>query len=114
MIERRKELRHPLIVYLRVHDQGTDELVGQVVDISPSGMMLVSDTPFQLNGVEQLRVHLPFTEQTERHIDVQAECRWCGPDINEEYYDAGFKFLNRDLKMVEMINGVVEDMGFAA
>lgn len=114
MKDRRASERHNLIMYLRVHDRITDELVGHVVDVSAGGMMLVSDVPFEPLKTHHLRVMLPYTEQTDRTLDVDAECRWCGPDANDDYFDAGFKFMNPTAELREIIHGVVEDVGFAA
>lgn len=114
MKDRRAAERHNLIMYLRVHDRNTDELVGHIVDVSTGGMMLVSDAPFVPQETHQLRVILPYTEQTDRTLDLDAECRWCGPDANEDYFDAGFRFLNPNAELREVISGVVEDVGFAA
>lgn len=114
MKDRRDNERHNLIMYLRVHDQTTDELIGHVVDVSSGGMMLVSDAPFEPKSEHKLRVVLPYTEQEDRTLDIEVECRWCGPDANEDYYDAGFQFTNPTAELREMITGVVEDVGFAA
>lgn len=115
MKDRRTAERHNLIMYLRVHDQETDELVGHVVDVSTGGMMLVTDAPFQPKTEHKLRVVLPYTEQDEeRTLDIDAECRWCGPDANDDYFDAGFRFTEPNAKLREMITDVVDDVGFAA
>jgi hypothetical protein len=114
MKERRSAQRHNLIMYLRVHDRATDELVGHVVDVSSGGMMLVSDAPFVPEDTHELRIILPYTEQTDRSVDVDAQCRWCGPDANEDYFDAGFQFLGANAELREIITEVVEDVGFAA
>lgn len=114
MKDRRSAERHNLYMYLRVRDPETHDLIGHVVDVSTGGMMLVSDAPFQPNEVKQMVVELPYTEQEDRTIDIEAECRWCGPDANEDYFDAGFQFVNPTAELREMINGVVEDVGFAA
>lgn len=114
MRERRTAERHNLFMYLRVMDRATEELIGHVVDVSAGGMMLVSDTPFVPAKTHQLRIVLPYTEPDEQTMDIEAECRWCGPDANDDYFDAGFRFLNPSADLRERIRGVVEDVGFAA
>ena len=101
-------------MYLRVHDQDTDELVGHVVDVSSGGLMLVSDAPFEPMSHHKLSVVLPYTEQSDRTLDIDVECRWCGLDANDDYYDAGFRFVDPSAELREAINGVVEDVGFSA
>lgn len=114
MKDRREAERHNLYMYLRVRDSETDELVGHVVDVSSAGMMMVSDAPFEPKEIRQLTIELPYTEQQERTVDLEAECRWCGPDANDDYFDAGFRFVNPTAELRELIHGVVEDVGFAA
>ncbi len=114
MKERRTTERHNLIMYLRVHDRTTDDLVGHVVDVSTGGMMLVADNPFQPKETRQLRMVLPSIEEPDRTVDIDVECRWCGPDVNDTYFDAGFRFLNESAELREIIRGVVDDVGFAA
>ena len=113
MKERRSAERHNLIMYLQVRDRESDELIGHVVDVSTGGMMVVCDAPFQPAAKHQLRVLLPYTEE-ERTMDVDVECRWCGRDANEDYFDAGFRFLNTSTGLRDVIHSVVEDVGFAA
>ncbi len=114
MIERRKDTRHNLILYLRVFDRDNDKLIGHVVDVSSTGMMMVSDDSFAPRDVRKLRIMLPYSVQSARHMDVDVECRWCGPDANDDFYDTGFRFLNSDAVMRETIDSVVQDVGFAA
>ncbi|MEO1230507.1 MAG: PilZ domain-containing protein [Myxococcota bacterium] len=114
MKDRRTNERHNLIMYLRVHDQTTDSLVGHVVDVSTGGLMLVTNEAFEPYSQHKLRVLLPYTEDAEQTLDIDVECRWCGPDANEAYYDAGFRFVEPTAELRETIAGVVEDVGFAA
>lgn len=114
MKDRRVAERHNLIMYLRVQDTQTDELVGHVVDVSTGGMMLVTDQAFEPYSKHTLRVLLPYTEDVEQTLDIEVECRWCGPDANDDYYDAGFLFTDPNAKLRETITGVVDDVGFAA
>lgn len=113
MRDRRTSERHKLIMYLRVHDQETDELIGHIVDLSSGGMMLVADEPFQPKSEHQLKLMLPNSEQAEQTIDIRAECCWCGPDANDSYFDAGFRFLGTTAELRETISSVVDDVGFS-
>ncbi|MBX2813794.1 MAG: PilZ domain-containing protein [Myxococcales bacterium] len=112
MKDRRAAERHKLMMYLKVHHQVTNELVGHVVDLSTGGLMLVAGEPFQPKSYHQLKVVLPLDEDQERTMDVDVECCWCGPDVNDAYYDAGFRFLSLCPSLNEMISDVVEDLGF--
>ena len=112
MKDRRRSERHNLIMYLRVHDQSSGELLGHVVDLSTGGLMLVSDTPFKPKSIYKLGVALPYTEQADSVVEIDVECRWCGPDINDDYYDVGFRFIYPTAELRELIAGLIEDVGF--
>jgi hypothetical protein len=47
MQEKRKLKRRHLIYYLRVFEKNTDTLLGYLVDITPEGIMIMSESPVE-------------------------------------------------------------------
>ena len=93
-----------MIYYLRVFDNKTGRLVGQLVDITTQGMKLTSQHPVETNASFELRMVLPDTINGERKITFDTESIWCTKDINPKYYSIGFEFRQisqRDIKKVE-------------
>ncbi|GBC60989.1 PilZ domain-containing protein [Desulfonema ishimotonii] len=88
MDERRNAKRLRLIEYLRVFEQKTDLFVGHLVDVSDSGLALVSPKPIKRGQVLHLRVEI-LADQ----VMLDARCMWCRKDVHLESYDSGFRFL---------------------
>jgi hypothetical protein len=93
MIERKIPRRH-LIYYLRVFEQESDRLVGNLVDITPEGIMLVSDAELDPGREYELRMDLPTDVYNNGRLLFKAVCIWSKNDINPEFYDSGFRLLD--------------------
>ena len=93
MAEQRKHDRKHMINYLRVIDRNTEELVGNLVDITTEGCMLISDDPIETGADFELKLDLP-EEIRGRQITFDAHSRWCKSDVNPEFYDTGLRLSN--------------------
>ena len=58
-VNNRRLKRWYLVMYLRVFDEDTGELLGHVVDINKQGIRLVSDKPIPSNQIFRLWVDVP-------------------------------------------------------
>ena len=63
MDEKREIKRRHLIYYLRVFDRKTDQLLGHLVNITPQGIMLISEESLATDTTFQLRMKLPSALQ---------------------------------------------------
>jgi len=113
MDDRRKLKRRHLIYYLRVFEQGTNKLVGHLVDLTQEGIMLISENPIEVNKVHHLRMILPSRMGGNEEWLFDAESRWCKKDINPDFYDTGFKLLNLEPKGLEIISNLIQGFGFS-
>ena len=112
-VERRKATRHSLIEYLQVYDQETKDLLGRVVDVSEKGMMIIGNEPYEPEtGTRKLRMMLPKYFEGQEHMDFEAECRWTAPDINDDFFDGGFEFVNLTDDLKDTLDLVVEELSF--
>jgi len=109
--DRRKTQRKYLIYYLRVFDQNTGNLVGHIVDISPEGVMLISESPIEVDMVFQFRMDLP-TDTGKTHADFSARSIWCQRDANPDFYDTGFHLLEIEEGDVSAIEQLIRLYGF--
>ena len=107
----RKVARRHLIYYLRVFDRN-GKLVGNLVDISTRGIMLVSDSPIELNKRFHLKMVLPETISGSREVEFEAESRWCQNDANQDFYDTGFELIDPTNKFLEAVDKLVDDCLF--
>lgn len=109
--QRRVSRRH-LIYYLRVFDTATGELLGNLVDISTNGIMLVSDKPVVPNASYRLKMVLPETVDGRREVEFEAESRWCQKGANQDFYDSGFELIDPPSMFMDAVDKLVEDCLF--
>ncbi len=108
----RKVARRHLIYYLRVFSKQDDQMIGNLVDISTRGIMLVSDKPIETNKRFHLKMVLPETISGSREVEFEAESRWCQNDANQDFYDTGFELIDPTNKFLEAVDKLVDDCLF--
>lgn len=104
--------RRHLIYYLRVFDVETNSLLGNLVDISTKGMMVVSEQRVEPGKKYRLRMVLPDTVDGRKEVEFDAESRWCQNDTNEDFYDTGFELMNPQTEFLDAVDRLVEDYLF--
>jgi c-di-GMP-binding flagellar brake protein YcgR len=110
--DRRTVKRRHLFFYLRVWQSDSNRLLGHLVDITPGGMMLVSEEPIAVGEEFKLEIRTPDTEGAMKPMQFTATCRWSDNDINSSFYDSGFEFLDNTPEDIETISKLVEEYGF--
>lgn len=108
----RKVARRHLIYYLRVFDKDNGQMIGNLVDISTRGIMLVSDKPIDINQRFHLKMVLPETVAGSREVEFEAESRWCQNDANVDFYDTGFELIDPTNRFLEAVDKLVDDCLF--
>ena len=109
---KRTVARRHLIYYLRVFNHENGQLLGNLVDISTKGIMVVSDNPIPPNAHYHLRMVLPDTVEGSKEVDFEAESRWCRNDTNQDFYDTGFELLDPSMDFLDAVDRLVEDCLF--
>ena len=109
----RKMKRRHLIYYLRVFDRQTKEMLGHMVDVTPEGIMLISEKPIEVNKDFQLRMDLPMEIWGMEHLDFEARSLWGKRDVNPDFLNTGFELKDTDWKMVEAIERLISQYGFS-
>ncbi len=110
--DQRKLKRWYLVMYLRVYDQDTQELLGHIVDINKDGLRLVSDKPIGPHQRFRLWVDVPKENAAHQRIFLEAESLWCGRDINPDFYDTGFRILNIGASALLQLQLLIEEFKF--
>jgi hypothetical protein len=110
--EKRRIKRWYLVLYLRVYDQDTNELLGHIVDINKEGMRLVSDKPIELNRIYRLWVDVPKEGTPRQRIQLEGESLWTGRDVNPDFYDTGFLMLNISTQSLLQLQLLIEEFTF--
>ncbi len=112
MEEKRRLKRRHLIFYLRVFNADTNELLGYLVDITPEGIMLMSEKKIENGQRFRLKMDLPAEYSDHEHIEFEAESVWHSTDINPDFHDTGFKFSNVTVEEQQIIEDIIDDLGF--
>ncbi|HPH95074.1 MAG TPA: hypothetical protein PKW33_02095 [Anaerolineaceae bacterium] len=109
---KRKLQRRHLIYYLRVFDDTTNALLGHLVDITPEGVMLISENPIPTNVVYHLRMELPQDILGQGELEFVGKSIWSKKDVNPRFYDTGFEMIEVAQQHFTVIEQLVELFGF--
>ena len=109
--DRRKFRRRFLAFYSRVFDLRSHRLLGNVVDITPQGLMLLSETPLPPDTAFRLEIELPEGFASKRAITLDARSRWCEVDIDPHFHNTGFQLLNVTPEDAAIIEAIVAAFG---
>ncbi len=110
--ENKRDLkRHYLMFYLRVFNRDTGEVLGHLVDITTKGVMIMRETPVETGKEYNLRLRWRDAADKLQIADFSGVCRWCHPDVNPDFYGAGFAITIADESHVKAIHSLIEDLG---
>ena len=109
--EQRILKRHHLIYYLRVYDNTSSRVLGHVVDISPQGVLLITDEPLVPGESRRLRMRFPGMSTSRDELIFDAVCRWCRPDENPAFYLVGLQIQNVLPEEADFIQGMIRELG---
>lgn len=109
--EKRAIHRHHLIYYLRVYDGISSKVIGHVVDISPQGLLLITEEAIGVQEEYRLRMRLPGTESGPDELIFDSVCRWCRKDDNPAFYLAGFQIQNLEAEDLKVIQEMISEFG---
>ncbi|MCK5405314.1 MAG: PilZ domain-containing protein [Desulfobulbaceae bacterium] len=104
--------RRHLIYYLEVYDEASEELLGHLVDITTSGIKIVSKKPIDMGKVFKMRMSLPDGYFKENEVHFEGKSKWSGNDINPDFYDTGFEVPNLDKDVRKIIIKLITWLGF--
>lgn len=92
--EQRKADRKKIAGSMSVTDINRDRVIGQLVDISIDGLMLLGDAPLTINGMYQFDIELPEPVNGNSVLHLGAECLWCRNAEDPDHYWAGFHLID--------------------
>jgi len=110
--QKRKLKRRHLIYYLKVREQATDAPVGYLVDITTGGIMIMSETPIDVNKSFKLKIMLQTDAGDRKYLNFDAVSKWCRQSINSDFFDVGFELLDAGPESFSEIEKIIEELGF--
>ena len=112
MAEKRKIGRRYLLYYMRVYNAKTREQIGNLVDITPKGAMILSEDVIPAGTTLRLQVELSSDVGNKPFMEFSARSKWCQPDINPHLNNIGFEILDLTAEDAEIVQRVVSSYGF--
>lgn len=100
--DQRRIERHQLGEYLCVYNAYSGRPMGQIGNISPDGMMLISLLPIMVDEVFEMKLKLPSSTGIEEVVSFKAQSHWCRPDLSPGHYDTGFSIVSNHQAFSEL------------
>lgn len=110
--ERRIFRRRQLIYYLELLDNKDNRCIGHVIDISPEGMLVMSERPFRMHQVYRFTIAFKRAPLKRELFQVTARSRWCIPGMHAHFYDTGFELIGLDRHASEALDFIMKTICF--
>lgn len=112
--EKRKLERRHLLYYLRIWDADNDRMLGHLADVSTDGFMLVSEEKIDNDKKFNIEMRLPSIAGETEAVAFAATSCWSTNDVNQMFYDTGFKFSDISEENVARIVSIIEEYGMGS
>ena len=112
ILDSRKHARKRTIYYFKIYERESGELLGNVVDLTVAGLMVVSRSSFELDKEFRFIVELPFKIGDVGKIHFDAKSIWSECDINPEFRDTGFKITDISTEDASRIEWIIDNYAF--
>lgn len=109
MEERRRSPRVKLKDHFPIIDMANGRNIGNLVDLTPHGMLLRGKHIILDKAQMDLSLRLPKTIFGRRELDVLAKCVWTKPDDDQEFILSGFEFVEVTPQDANTILGIIMD-----
>lgn len=112
MEDRRKVKRRYLLYYMRVYECATRRQIGNLIDITPEGAMVLSEDAFPVGTTIRLRLEVTEDVADKPFLEFSAHSIWCKPDITPNLYDIGFEILDLEPGDASIVQRIITTFGF--
>ncbi len=109
MNEKRKVPRKKAPEKVTVYDRATESVLGQVVNMSTGGMLLLSDNPIPVDSVFRFRIALPEPIEGADALMFGAESLWGSPAMDENCYWTGFQIIDISESHSRILDILIKD-----
>jgi len=112
MVDQRKTKRRYLLYYMRIYDAATRQQIGNLVDITPGGIMIVGEHQIPEGIIMHLRMELTSEVSEKTYLEFAARSKWSKPDVTPNMYNSGFEILDLEPEDVEIVQRIIDEFGF--
>ncbi len=110
MSERRRLKRWHLIKYLDVYNKDSDQLLGQLVDITVEGLRLKTTEPVEKNEIYNMKILLTESLENAEEINIRGEAVWVEKEKNSEYFGAGINLIDVTTENKNIISALTHQL----
>lgn len=105
-MERRDVQRRHLMFHLRVFDADTGAQLGNIADISHTGLMITGERRLTIGRTYMLQMRLPAAIADEGDFTFPGTVAWVTDAAHPQFYDIGF----RDLELAPDQRATLESL----
>lgn len=80
--------------YLVVFDSTTNDPIGRILNLSETGLKMITDEEIQVGSNRKVCLKLPDFIKGCREIIFEIECRWCKFNKRSDWFECGFTLEN--------------------
>lgn len=111
MDEQRRAERFQISFFLKIFNRDSNEAMGHLLDISVSGMRVLSDRPVDKGTEYSLYIDLRSMKNFGCEVKLNALCVWTNEDPDSGAFNCGFQFQNISQNEVDIIQKIIEQFG---
>ncbi len=111
MLEKRKTKRRNMLYFTRIFDAVSGQKIGNLVDITPRGIMIVGGHLIPEGQTTRLRMELTNAVAEKPFMEFSACSKWSKRDVNPDLVDSGFEILDLAPEDAGIIQRIVESFG---
>lgn len=110
--EEKRARRHDLMRKLQVHDAESNAILGEVINISLSGVRMLSREEYKPGS--QIAVRLAWNKRDVwASLNVELDVAWCKPSGQALAYESGMRFVGLDPEKRACVESLINDMGYS-
>ncbi len=113
MKKKRKLKRVHLIYYLLVFDYDNGKLIGHIVDITTSGVKLMSRIQIENDTIYHFKMVLPEgLQEASKEITFKAKSIWSKDKMYSDFYGSGFVFESIAKDDIAILKKLIDQFGY--
>ena len=82
---------------------------GELINISPDGLMVMTYAEVPTHAIYQLELELPTEIEGDNRIGLGADCLWCRQVENFNRYWAGFQIIDASDQAMQQIEKLIDN-----
>ncbi len=103
----RKHQRQELNTTILIRNAMNRDFIGELVNITVEGLMIISDQEMSTNSIFQFSLELPEPINGMTHIDLGVDCLWSRSAENVDRHWSGYQIIDASPEALETIDALI-------